>query len=89
MIRNAKFAASYTLAELRDMLNLYEGLWGGLISIGSNGGDTIGSYDDGRPGTHRIALRPGAAAPQPGEIAIATDSVYVTGQLQQVTAYRG
>ena len=88
MIRNAQFAASYSLTELRDMLNLYEGLWGGLISIGNNNGDTIGSYDDGQPGTHHITLRPGAGAPQPGETAIATDDVYITGQLQQVTAYR-
>ncbi len=88
MIRNAKFAAAYSLAELSDMLNLYEGLWGGLISIGNNEGDTIGSYDDGQPGTHKVALRPGPAVPGPGEIAIATDAVYVTGQLLEVTAYR-
>ena len=87
MIRNAKFAASCTLTMLHDRLNEYEGLWGGLISIGNNAGDTIGSYDDGQPGAH-VTLRPGPADPRPGEISIATDEVYITGRLQQVTAYR-
>ena len=88
MIRNAKFAASYALPELRDMLNLYEELWGALISIGNNGGDTIGSYDEEQPGTHKVMLRPGPAATRAGEVTIATDAVYVEGELAQVTAYR-
>ena len=88
MIRNAKFASSYTLPELRDMLNLYEELWGALISIGNNDGETIGSYDDAQPGTHKVVLRPGPASTRPGEIVIATDEVYVGGDLAEVTAYR-
>ena len=88
MIRNAKFAAGYSLTDLCNALNDYEGLWGDLISIGNNAGDTIGSYDDAQPGTATVVLRSGPARARPGEIPIATDEVYITGQLQLVTAYR-
>lgn len=70
------------------MLNLYEGLWGALTSISNAGGDTIGTYDDTQAGTHAISIRPGGPSPEGGETVIATDMVFVSAQLQQVTAYR-
>ncbi len=88
MIKHKAFAASCSLAELEAAMNELDGPRKALIGIGNQAGETIGSYDRDKKGNRKIILRPGKPIPVPPGTVIDTDIVYITGQLQTVTAYR-
>ena len=89
MIKHKAFLASCSLTELQDAMNELDGPRKALIGIGNQAGETIGSYEKGKTGNRAIILRPGKPIPDPPGAVIDTYIVYVTGQLQTVTAYRG
>lgn len=88
MTEHCKCEPGFSLTELEDALNEFQDALGPLVGIGHQAGDTIASFDDGATATHAVQLRPGKPLPHPPGAVIDTDAVYVTGQLQTVTAYR-
>ena len=88
MIKHKAFDASLSLADLQVALTELDGPRKALIGIGNQAGETIGSYDTDQAGTRNILLCPGMPLAQPPGVVIDTDIVFVTGQMQTVTAYR-
>ena len=89
MTKHKSFSPAYSLNELAAQLGEHEGGLGGLVAIGHQAGDTIGSFRFEADGNGHVILRPGRPLPEPPGPVIDTDTVYILGQLQQVTAYRG
>lgn len=85
---SGKFAPDYSLAKLRDMFNIYEGIWGPLLAIDNDGTDTVGTFDETLNGTQKLTLRPGSPSPLAGETTVANGMVFILGSLQTVTVYR-
>lgn len=87
MTEHFKFDAGYSLVDLQQQLTEYQGLNGPLVGIGNQAGTTIGSFDEDGDGEGSIELRPGKPLRIPPGVVIDTDIVFVTGQMQTVTAY--
>lgn len=83
------FRAELSLSGLAKKLGQFEGLCGALIGLGNQDGVTIGSYDDDQDGEGILHLRIGAPVAAPSGLVIATGTVFILGQRQIVTAYRG
>lgn len=88
MIKHKAFDATCSLAELEAAMTELDGPRKALVGIGNQAGETIGSYDTDQAGSHNILLRPGKPLSQPPGVVIDTDIVFITGQMQTVTAYR-
>lgn len=89
MIKHRGFPASCNLADLQAAMIELDGPRKALTGIGHDAGRTIGSYDTEQAGNRNIILRSGGPIADPPGAVIATGIVYIIGQLQTVTAYRG
>lgn len=88
MIRNGKFSANFSLAELATQLDGFEVLFGGVIEVGNQDGSTVGVFDSGKSGDGILILRPGQGAALAGETKVCSGTVMITGQQQVVSVFR-
>jgi hypothetical protein len=80
-------APNLSLSQLATLVAQQEELLGPLISIGNDGSQTLLTFDLARdpPETHSVI---GIGDPPPNAIPLATGKVFVSGQLQDVLAFR-
>jgi hypothetical protein len=80
-------APHLSLSQLSTIVSQQEELLGPLVSIGNDGSQTLLTFDMDRdpPETHTVI---GIDNPPPNSIPLGTGKIFVSGQLQDVLAFR-
>ena len=77
-----------SLADIQTLVDQQESILGPLVSIGNDGNENLLLFDVEQDPPERHPFIDTNIAPRPGAAVVATGKMFISGQLQDVAAFR-